>query len=77
MPKGNPNPVITPEFRASQFRRGDDSVEPMAQQNIQVRLTQSVDTAIRALPNRSAWMRRVLTEAAQQELMNRDNEVTA
>jgi hypothetical protein len=28
-----------------------------------------IDALIRALPNRSEWMRRVLTEAAQRELM--------
>jgi hypothetical protein len=72
MPKGNPNPVITPEFKASQFKRGDDSTEPMAKQNIQLRLTESIDIAVRSLPNRSAWLRRVITEAAQRELMKGD-----
>ncbi len=28
-----------------------------------------IDALIRALPNRSEWMRRVLTEAAKRELM--------
>jgi hypothetical protein len=69
MPKGNPNPVITPEFKARQFKRGDDSIEPMAKKNIQLRLTESIDNAVRSLPNRSAWLRRVITEAAQRELM--------
>jgi hypothetical protein len=69
MPKGNPNPVITPEFKARQFKRGDDSIEPMAKKNIQLRLTESIDNAVRSLPNRSAWLRRVITEAAQRELI--------
>jgi hypothetical protein len=69
MPKGNPNPVLTPGVMANQFKRGDDSVEPMAKQNIQLRLTQSIDAAVRSLPNRSAWLRRVITEAAQLELI--------
>jgi hypothetical protein len=69
MPQGNPSLVITPEFKAHQFKRGDDSTEPMAKKNIQLRLTASVDEAVRSLPNRSVWLRRVITEAAQRELM--------
>jgi hypothetical protein len=72
MPKGNPNPIITPEFKASQFRRGDDSTEPMAKKNIQLRLTESIDEVVRSLPNRSAWLRRVITEAAQKELIGEE-----
>jgi hypothetical protein len=74
MPKGNPNPVITPEFKANQFKRGDNTTEPMAKKNIQLRLTESIDSAVRSLPNRSAWLRRVITEAAQRELM-KDGEI--
>ncbi len=69
MPKGNPNPVITPEFKARQFKRSDNTTEPMAKKNIQLRLTESIDAAVRKLPNRSAWLRRVITEAAQRELL--------
>ncbi|NCJ05340.1 hypothetical protein GS597_02185 [Synechococcales cyanobacterium C] len=74
MPKGNPNPVITPEFKANQFKRADNTTEPMAKRNIQLRLTESIDTLVRALPNRSAWLRRVITEAALAELMDKDGE---
>jgi hypothetical protein len=28
-----------------------------------------IDAVVRSLPNRSAWLRRVITEAAQRELM--------
>jgi hypothetical protein len=42
----------------------------MAKHNMQVRLTESVDAAIRAMPNRSAWLRRVITEAARKELLD-------
>lgn len=69
MPKGNPSPIITPAFKAHQFKRGDDSTEPMAKKNIQLRLTESVDTLVRSLPNRSAWLHQVITEPAQHELM--------
>jgi hypothetical protein len=46
----------------------------MAKKNIQLRFTESIDMKRRSLPNRSAWIRRVLTEAAQRELM-KDGEV--
>jgi hypothetical protein len=37
-----------------------------------VKLLESIDAAVRSLPNRSAWLRRVITEAAQRELMKDD-----
>jgi hypothetical protein len=42
--------------------------------NVQLRFTESVDTLVRPRPNRSAWLRRVITEAAQRELIE-DGEV--
>jgi len=51
------------------FPRGDSTSDPLADNPIQVRLSKSVDAAIRALPNRSEWLRRVISEAAQRELM--------
>ena len=69
MPKGNPNPVSTPEFEASKFKRMDDSTEPLAEKLTCVRLTQHVDAVLRTLPNKSVWLRRVISEAAERELM--------
>jgi hypothetical protein len=69
MAKGNLNPVQTEKFKAGWFKRGDRSTEPLSEKLTCVRLTQSVETALRELPNRSAWLRRVITEAAQRELM--------
>jgi hypothetical protein len=69
MPKGNPNPVITPAFEKARFKRSDPSTEALSDKLLCVRLTQSVDTAVRSLPNMSTWVRRVITEAAQRELM--------
>lgn len=69
MPKGNPDPVMPPKFVSSRFKRSDESTEELADRNIQFRLTKSVDKAVRALPDRSAWLRRVVTEAAKRELM--------
>jgi hypothetical protein len=40
-------------------------------------VTKDIDAAIRALPNRSEWLRRVITEAAQKELLNQDSEAQA
>ena len=71
MAKGNPNPIQTEEFKASQLQRADDTTEPLANRQLQVRVGVSVDAAIRALPNKAAWLRRVITEAAIAEgLMN-------
>lgn len=69
MAKGNPNPVQTEKFKAGWFKRADGSTEPLSEKLTCVRLTQSVEAALRELPNRSAWLRRVITEAAQRELM--------
>jgi hypothetical protein len=41
----------------------------LAQRPLAVRVEENVDAAIRALPDKTAWMRRVLTEAAQRELL--------
>jgi hypothetical protein len=74
MPKGNPSPVQTPEFKVYRYKRADDTGEPLAVRQVQVKLPVSVDAVVQALPNRSAWLRRVITEAAQRELM-KDGEV--
>jgi hypothetical protein len=69
MDKGNPNPVQTEKFKAGWFKRGDGSTEPLSEKLTCVRLTQSVETALGELPNRSAWLRRVIIEATVRELM--------
>jgi hypothetical protein len=63
---GNPNP--RKEFLIP-IKRSDKSKEPLAERNVTVRLFRDVDMLVQALPNRSAWLRRVITEAAQRELM--------
>jgi hypothetical protein len=50
--------------------RSDETTEPLAHAGLMARVPVRIDAAIRALPNRSAWLRRVITEAAQQELLN-------
>lgn len=73
MPKGNPKPVQTEEFVGKQFERADDTVEPLADKPTQVRLPVRVDAAIRALgTEKTAWLRRVIVKAAEQELMGEE-----
>jgi hypothetical protein len=51
------------------FSRSDETVEPLAATALMARVPIPIDEAVRSLPNRSAWLRRVITEAAQRELM--------
>jgi hypothetical protein len=71
MPKGNPNPVITPEFKAQQFQPQGEVNGPLSNKAIGIKLPVEIDEVVRSLPNRSAWLRQVITEAAQRELMQR------
>jgi hypothetical protein len=63
-----PNPHPRPENLKS-LPRCDATTAPLAGQNLSVRLTADIDEFVRSLPNKSAWLRRVITEAAQRELM--------
>jgi hypothetical protein len=54
----------------TQFKPKPDSLAPY---NLSVRVEKPIDAAIRALPNRTAWLRRVITEAARQELLGGDD----
>lgn len=49
--------------------RMDDTTDPLAASALMARVPIPVDNAVRSLPNRSAWLRRVITEAALRELM--------
>jgi hypothetical protein len=49
--------------------RSDNTTEPLADAQLQVRVFRDIDALVRSLPNKSAWLRRVITEAAQRELM--------
>jgi hypothetical protein len=41
---------------------------------LSARVEEDIDTLVRQLPNRSEWLRRVITEAAQRELIDRDGD---
>jgi hypothetical protein len=75
MSKGNPNPVAPPKFVEARFKPQGEVNAPLAEVSIQVRLTQPIDAAVRSLPNRSAWLRRIITEAAQRELLDQGSQL--
>jgi hypothetical protein len=72
MPKGNPNPVITPEFKAQQFKPQGEVNGPLSNKAIGIKLPVEIDEVVRSLPHKAEWLRRVITEAAQRELMKGD-----
>jgi hypothetical protein len=51
------------------IQRMDDTQDPLAALALSARVAVHIDTIVRQHPNRSAWLRRVITEAAQRELM--------
>lgn len=74
MPKGNPSPIQTEEFKQKRFRPVGDipGDSPLSKKVIGVKLPVDVTEAIEALPKeeRVSWLRRVLSEAARTELMD-------
>jgi hypothetical protein len=54
------------------IQRMDDMEEPLAALALSARVAVHIDAIVRQHPNRSAWLRRVITEAAQRELMQGD-----
>ncbi|MBW4552563.1 MAG: hypothetical protein KME35_15855 [Aphanocapsa sp. GSE-SYN-MK-11-07L] len=44
----------------------------LADKALSVRVERDIDTAVRSVPNRAEWLRRVITEAAQRELLNQE-----
>lgn len=68
-PGGNPHPIQTEEFKARQYKPQGDVKGNLAKKAIAVKLPEDVDKAVRTVPHMAAWLRRVITEAAQRELM--------
>lgn len=62
-----PNPHGNPESLKS-FPRVTD--EPLSKKPLCVKVEQSIDDAVRSLPNPSDWLRRVITEAVKKELQH-------
>ncbi|MBD1871822.1 hypothetical protein H6F95_31865 [Cyanobacteria bacterium FACHB-471] len=56
------------EENLKHFARADETVEPLASKATQVRLPISVSKAVEELgKQKTAWLRRVISEAAQRE----------
>lgn len=69
MANPNPNPN-----NLKSIPRMDDTTEPLGATALMARVPVDVDAAVRALPNRSAWLRRVITDAAKRELIGGVND---
>jgi hypothetical protein len=68
MPKGNRGPKAK-EFIEQQFKAQGEITTDLSKKAIAVKLPIDIDGAVRSIPNMAAWLRRVITEAAQRELM--------
>jgi hypothetical protein len=67
----NPTPQNLPEF-AEKIKKSKDAAIGLAKTSLCVKVPIEIDEAIRALgDDRSVWMRRVLTEAAKKELIDK------
>jgi hypothetical protein len=65
----NSNPVQTEKFKSTWFKSDDDVDGELSKIALSAKVPILIDAAVRSLPNKSAWLRRVITEAAQRELM--------
>ncbi len=74
MPKGNPNPVITPEFKAQQFQSQGEVNGSLSNKAIGINLPVEIDEVVRSLSQKALCLSRVITEAAQRERM-KDSEI--
>jgi hypothetical protein len=61
MPRKKP---IRPDFLTRFQQQGD---VPMAKQPITVRLPEDIDAIVRALPNRTEWLREAILDRLEQE----------
>jgi hypothetical protein len=68
MPKGNRGPK-SKEFIEQQFKAQGEITTDLSKKAIAVKLPVDVDGVVRSVPNMAAWLRRVITEAAQRELI--------
>jgi hypothetical protein len=65
----NPNPRLE-NIRPK--TSSDNSTQPLANEILGARVSVEIDALVRSLPSKTAWLRRVITEAAQRELMKGD-----
>lgn len=64
-----PNPNPRSEFLIPKSR-ADESTGNLSKKVVSVKLPEEVDAAVRSLPSMTAWLRRVIIEAAHRELMD-------
>jgi hypothetical protein len=73
MPKGNPNPKQTDDFKRKRFTRIDASGEPLSRKVRGVKVVESIDRlldqAFASDRERGAWLRQIITEAAIAQLL--------
>lgn len=55
--------------RKDHLTRFKPKLNALASQPVSVFLPKDLDAIVRALPNRSYWLRRIITEAVYQELL--------
>jgi hypothetical protein len=60
---------LSSEFLAHQIPRQGNVTGPLAPRMTAVRLPVDIDQVVYSLPEKAAWLRRVITEAARRELM--------
>lgn len=71
MSKGNRGPKAK-EFLERQFKAQGEVTGELSKKAIAVKLPVAIDSAVRSVPDMAAWLRRVIAEAAQRELMHGD-----
>lgn len=70
----NPSPKLE---NLKYFNRADKGNEVLSSQAMAVKVPIDIDKVIRALPNKAAWLRRVITKAAEEELMQPTTDKTS
>jgi hypothetical protein len=70
----NPHPVQSEALKAKWFKPQGEVTEKLAKRPVAVKLPESIDRLVRSKPQCAAWLRRVITEAVEQELLTQNEE---
>jgi hypothetical protein len=65
-------PLLNPRQRSEGGTFTQVGDEPLSKKVIGVRLPESIYAIVHNLPDRTEWLRRVITEAAQRELIKQN-----
>jgi hypothetical protein len=65
----NPSPVQTEEFLNCRYKPQGEPSGKLSKRIIGIRLPEDIDTVVRSHPQSAAWLRQVITEAVQRELI--------